>query len=366
MSQSITDQAVDIRSGEELDKAVLTSYLQQVLGNDAELTGLKQFPSGFSNLTYLLVTNKGEFVLRKPPHGANIKTAHDMEREYRVISALKPVFPYVPEPVAFEEDTSIIGTQFYLMERIQGLILRNRPPKGMELTSDFFKSISERTVDLLATLHGLDLEATGLGQMGKPEGYVERQVRGWVKRYFNAKTDELAEMEQAAEWLISWIDSHGDDPAIGAANAAFIHNDYKYDNLVLGTEAPYEIKAILDWEMATLGHPWMDLGTSLAYWFEKDDHPALKSYGLTWMPGNLTREEVVTRYEAQSGRSVDEVLFYYVFGAFKVGVIGQQIYYRYKKGFTQDPRFKALIHVIDACGKNIAQAIHHNRISNFR
>lgn len=365
MSESITDKAVAIRSGEELDQAVLETYLKKTMGNDLAISGLKQFPSGFSNLTYLVETNQGEFVLRKPPHGANIKTAHDMEREYRVISALKPTFPYVPNPVAFEEDESVIGTQFYLMERIKGLILRARPPKGMELNPDFFQSISNSSIDLLAKLHGLDLEATGLNKMGKPEGYVERQVKGWVKRYFNAKTDELKEMEAAAEWLSSWIETHRDDAAIGPQNAAFIHNDYKYDNLVLGTESPYEIKAILDWEMATLGHPWMDLGTSLAYWFEPKDHPALRSYNLTWMPGNLNREGVLQRYQEQSGTSVIDPVFYYVFGCFKVGVIGQQIYYRFKKGLTKDPRFAGLIHLIDACGKNIAVAIKHNRISNL-
>lgn len=366
MSESFTDKAVNIRSGEELDQAVLESYLKQTLGNRISITGLKQFPSGFSNLTYLIETNQGEFVLRKPPHGANIKTAHDMEREYRVISALKPVFPYVPNPVAFEENTDVIGTQFYLMERIKGLILRARPPKGMEITKEFFQSISTRSIDLLAQLHRLDLESTGLGKMGKPEGYVIRQVKGWVKRYFNAKTDELKEMEEAAEWLSNWIESNKDDPAIGPENAAFIHNDYKYDNLVLSTESPYEIKAVLDWEMATLGHPWMDLGTSLAYWFEDKDHPALKSYNLTWMPGNLTREEVLQRYQDQTQATIKDPVFYYVFGCFKVGVIGQQIYYRYKKGLTKDPRFAGLIHVIDACGKNISQAIRHNRISNFQ
>lgn len=365
MSDSILDKATDIRQGEGLDNGKLESYLRENLGNDLQLLELKQFPSGYSNLTYLLKTSQGDFVLRKPPHGANIKSAHDMEREYRVISGLKPVFPYVPNPIAFEESSELLGTQFYLMERISGLILRARPPRGMDLNESFFRSVSNSSIDLLAQLHQLDLSQTSLADMGRPEGYIDRQVNGWIKRYFNAKTDEIKGMEFAAEWLRSWLEENGSAPEVAQAKPAFIHNDYKYDNLVLSTEAPFRIKAVLDWEMATVGHPLMDLGTSLAYWCEATDNPALKAFSLTWMPGNLTREEVVARYESQTGTKVHDKIFYYVFGCFKVGVIAQQIYARFKKGVTQDPRFAALIHVIHACGTNIQLAVKHQRISNF-
>jgi aminoglycoside phosphotransferase (APT) family kinase protein len=363
MKEEIIDQASGIRKGEELDKSVLQDCLKQQLGADLEITAIKQFPSGYSNLTYLLETNRGEFVLRKPPLGANIKTAHDMEREFKVLSALKPVFPYVPNPITFESDTSLIGTQFYLMERISGLILRAQPPKGMQLTESFFQSISTSSIDLLAQLHQLDLKSTGLDQMGKPEGYVKRQVEGWVKRYFKAKTDELKEMEAAAEWLLDWINTHETSSAVN--QAAFIHNDFKYDNLVLSPESPFSIKAVLDWEMATLGHPLMDLGTTLAYWCEANDHPALKAFSLTWMPGNLSRQQVIQHYQKINATEIEDIIFYYVFGCFKVAVIGQQIYARYKKGLTKDPRFGGLIHVIRACGKNTQLAIQHNRINNF-
>jgi aminoglycoside phosphotransferase (APT) family kinase protein len=363
MNKPMLDQATATRKGEELDQSKLEIYLQSVLDKELKINTIKQFPSGYSNLTYLLETNQGEFVLRKPPHGANIKGGHDMHREFRVLSALKPTFPYVPNPISYTEDESIVETPFYVMERISGIILRAQAPKALDLTKDFFESIATSSVDLLAELHGLDLDKTGLADMGKPEGYVKRQVEGWVKRYFNAKTDELKEMEACAEWLLDWMQKHENDASI--KQAAFIHNDFKYDNLVLTSESPYKIKAVLDWEMATVGHPLMDLGTTLAYWCEAKDHPALKAFNLTWMEGNLTRDAVVKRYQQQTARNVDDILFYYIFGCFKVAVIGQQIYARYKKGLTKDPRFGALIHVIDACGKNTALAIHYNRINNF-
>ncbi len=278
MSNETLDSAVAVRQGEEINADKLGQYLQEKLGGSVQITEIKQFPSGYSNLTYLIETNQGEYVLRKPPYGANIKSAHDMEREFKVLSALKPIFPYVPDPVVLEKDESVIGTEFYMMERISGIILRAKPPKGMDLNADFFASISNSSVELLAKLHQIDLESSGLIKMGKPEGYVRRQVEGWVKRYFNAKTDELKEMEATAEWLNDWINANE-----GKTNeAAFIHNDFKYDNLVLTIESPYSIKAILDWEMATVGHPLMDLGTTLAYWCEANDHPALKAFNHTF------------------------------------------------------------------------------------
>jgi aminoglycoside phosphotransferase (APT) family kinase protein len=363
MSNPTLDNAVITRKGEELDQSKLEVYLQDVLGKNLKINEIKQFPSGYSNLTYLLETNQGEYVLRKPPHGANIKGGHDMHREFRVLSALKPIFPYVPNPINYSEEETLLGTPFYVMERISGIILRAQPPKGLNLSKDFFNSIANSSVDLLARLHKLDLDETGLADMGKPEGYVKRQVEGWVKRYFNAKTDELKEMEACADWLLDWVKQHENDASIN--QAAFIHNDFKYDNLVLTSEAPYQIKAILDWEMATVGHPLMDLGTTLAYWCEATDHPALKAFNLTWMEGNLTRKGVLKRYQQQTNMNVDGILFYYIFGCFKVAVIGQQIYSRYKKGLTKDPRFGALIHVIEACGKNTQLAIKFNRINNF-
>lgn len=351
------DQAVDIRKGEELPVNKLLPYLQaNIEGFGKELT-IRQFPSGFSNLTYLLRSESGEYVLRKPPHGANIKSAHDMGREFKVLSLLKPVYAYVPAPLCYEDTGEVLGTPFYVMERVEGIILRNKAPKGLELSPDFMRSLSEATTDHLAELHQLDIHRNNLKDFGKPEGYIQRQVEGWTRRYQKAATDDIGSMSKAAAWMLENLPKD--------YREAFIHNDYKYDNLVLSLEKPHDIKAVLDWEMATVGDPLMDLGTSLAYWGEANDHPALKPFSLTWLEGNLTREEVVARYFQKSQLPDTDMLFYYVFGAFKVGVIAQQIYARYQQGFTKDERFGALIHVVKACGRNAQQAIQLGKISGL-
>jgi aminoglycoside phosphotransferase (APT) family kinase protein len=351
------DKAVAAREGEVPDLYQLKKYLSSLLpGLDQELV-IEQFPGGYSNLTFLLKTSGKEYVLRKPPIGANIKSAHDMGREFNVLTALKPVYKPIPAPILFCNDANIIGSPFYLMERVKGIILRNRVPKGMELTPEIMKSVSESAVDNLAALHSIDLATTGLISLGKPEGYIQRQVDGWIKRYLAAETDTIEDMNKTAEWM------QGNVPPDGPP--AFIHNDYKYDNLVLDPGNINSIMAVLDWEMATVGDPLMDLGTSLGYWAEADDSDALKPFNLTWLPGNLTREEVVQRYAATKKIAVPDMLFYYVFGSFKIGVIVQQIYARFKKGFTRDERFAGLIHVVKACAANAQKAIKYNRISHF-
>jgi aminoglycoside phosphotransferase (APT) family kinase protein len=349
------DQAQKVREGESLDVEKLKSYLEEQTDDFGGDVAIRQFPSGYSNLTYLLKIGEKEYVLRRPPFGANIKSAHDMGREYKVLSALKPIYGQVPQPVLYCQDESVIGAPFYLMERVEGIILRNKPPQGMELTPNLMRSISEAAVDNLADLHNLDLQSSGLISMGKPEGYVQRQVEGWTKRYYNAETDKIDGMDKTARWM------QENQPA--ESTVAFIHNDYKYDNLVLDPKNPSNIIAVLDWEMATVGDPLMDLGTSLGYWAEANDSPALKPFNLTWTPGNLTRQEVVERYARRRGMEVPDMLFYYVFGAFKIGVIVQQIYARYKKGYTQDPRFAGLIHVVQACAANAEKAMQSGKIS---
>ena len=349
------DQAQKVREGESLNIEQLQAYLKEHLEGFSDDIEISQFPSGYSNLTYLLKSGKKEYVLRRPPFGANIKSAHDMGREFRVLSALKPIYGQVPQPVLYCEDESVIGAPFYLMERVKGIILRNQPPKGLELTPELMRSISAAAVDNLADLHSLDIEQSGLISMGKPEGYVERQVEGWTKRYYHAETERIDGMDQTAKWM------QENQPT--ESSVAFIHNDYKYDNLVLDPENPNQIIAVLDWEMATVGDPLMDLGTSLGYWAEANDSPALKPFSLTWTPGNLNRQQVVERYAQRRGIEIPDMLFYYVFGAFKIGVIVQQIYARYKKGHTQDPRFAGLIHVVQACATNAEKAIRFGSIS---
>lgn len=351
------DKAITAREGEVPDMDKLKHYLSSLLpGFEGELA-IEQFPGGYSNLTFLLKTPTREYVLRKPPKGANIKSAHDMGREFRVLTALKPLYKPIPAPILLCEDAAVIGSPFYIMERVRGVILRNKIPRGMVLSPAIMKSISESSVDNLAALHSIDFETTGLIQLGKPEGYVRRQVEGWIKRYVAAETDTNTDMNKTAEWMQANMPDDG--------SPAFIHNDYKYDNLVLDPDNLHNIIGVLDWEMATVGNPFMDLGTSLGYWAESGDHDALKPFNLTWLPGNMKREEVVQRYAEIKKITVPDMLFYYVFGSFKIGVIVQQIYARYKKGFSSDERFAGLLYVVNACATNAQKAIQYKRICHF-
>lgn len=348
------DSAKDIRKGEELDLEKLKVYLSKNLESFSGAIEISQFPSGFSNLTYLLKAGDKEYVLRRPPFGANIKGGHDMSREFRVLSALDGVYSKSPKPVLFCDDHEVMGADFYMMERVKGVILRGRPPKDIVLQPELMRSISEATVNHLAELHLIDLETSGLADFGKPEGYTQRQVEGWIGRYYKAETDKLPQMDEAAEWMKANIPEQ--------KYVSLIHNDYKYDNLILNPQKLDEIIAVLDWEMATIGNPLMDMGTSLAYWAQASDSDILKPFSLTWLPGNYTRAEFVEQYEKKTGFDLSDQLFYYVFGAFKIGVIIQQIYARYKKGLTQDPRFANLIYAVKACGENAVNALEKDKI----
>ena len=349
------DQPTNTRAGEELDTQKLQDYLRdKVEGFDKEIT-IKQFPEGYSNLTYFVQAGEYEYVLRRPPFGANIKSAHDMEREFTVLTKLRETgFTKVPDAVHLCVDESVMGVKFYLMKRVKGIIHRNRLPKDVRVSEESFRALSKATIDQLVKLHQIDIHTSGLDALGKPEGYVQRQVEGWIKRYVNAQTDDIASMNEVSVWMMKNIPT--------TSRTSFIHNDFKYDNLVLNPNDLTDIIAILDWEMATVGDPLMDLGTTLAYWAEPNDSEALRPFSLTWMPGNLTRKEVVEYYQQQSGTPIDSIVFYYAFGAFKVGVICQQIYHRFKKGLTNDSRFASLIYVINACGANARRAIEKNRI----
>lgn len=351
------DSARAIRPGEELDIGRLEAYLAAHLPETSGTLAIEQFPGGFSNLTYLLRIGERELVLRRPPFGANIKNAHDMGREYRLLQALRPSYGKVPNPLLYCQDEHIIGAPFYVMERVWGVILRARPPRDMTLSPELMRGLSDATVDALADLHLFDYQSAGLGDIGRPIDYVERQVRGWATRYVNARTDEVAGMERAARWLDDHIPA--DQSGTGAA---LIHNDFKYDNLVLDPTNLVHIRAVLDWEMATIGEPLFDLGTTLAYWTEANDAPALQQFGLTHLPGNLSREQVVERYAARTGRDVGNINYAYVFGLFKVGVILQQIYARYRRGHTQDERFAALIGLVRLIGEQAVGAIERRRI----
>ncbi|GAB3700439.1 phosphotransferase family protein [Spirosoma flavus] len=332
-----------VRSGEELDAEVLNTYLQQHVPEMGPVLSVQQFPGGFSNLTYCLKTEEQEYVLRRPPFGANIKGGHDMGREFRVLSLLRGHYDKIPEPIVYCESTDVLGAPFYIMKRVSGIILRASMAPKLNLPEALMRQLSEALVDNLVEIHALDIQQTGLAQLGKPAGYVQRQVEGWIRRYQAAETDSISAMNQIGDWL------QGNYPPEQAP--AFLHNDYKFDNVVLtpdpstGEPTPV-ITGVLDWEMATVGDPLMDLGATLAYWSEAGDSPAYRNFNLTWLPGNLTRQDVVRRYAERSGRDVSSILFYYVFGLYKNAVIAQQIYARWKQGHSQDARFGHLLPVI--------------------
>jgi aminoglycoside phosphotransferase (APT) family kinase protein len=351
------DQARPVRDGEQLDVAKLSDYMAGHLPGPGQPLSVEQFLHGHSNLTYLITVGTDEWVLRRPPFGNRVKTAHDMGREYRILSRLCAVYPQAPRPVLYCEDESILGAPFYLMERRRGVILRGAHTADRPLTPDLIRRLCETLVDRMAELHALDYRAAGLEEVGKPQGYVERQVTGWIKRYQDARLDEIPDLERAAAWLA------GNLPA-ESAGASLIHNDFKFDNLVLDPADLTQIVALLDWEMATIGDPLMDLGTTLAYWTEASDPEPLHFHivGPTKEPGSLTRREIVERYAHQTGRDVSNMLFCYVCGLFKVAVIGQQIYARYVRGMTKDPRFAGFNKLVAALGIGAVRAIDARRI----
>lgn len=351
----VLDQPTTIRQGEELDQRALATYLTTELPDLSGSIQIRQFPSGFSNLTYLLYIGDKEFVLRRPPFGATIRSAHDMGREYRVLSGLRRVYAKVPRPLLYCEDETVLGAPFYLMERVQGTILRAQPPTDLLLTAPLMKQLSFAAIDTLAEIHGLDMTAAGLADLGRPVGYVERQIQGWQRRYQNAQTESLPLLDEVMQWL-----AHHQPPS---GTATLIHNDFKYDNLVLDPADLTKVVAVLDWEMCTIGDPLMDLGTTLGYWIEANDPPALVDmFGLTALPGNANRGELVVRYQQVSGRTVTDPLFYYVYGLFKIAVIIQQIYQRYRQGSTQDPRFAKLDQVVRDCAYLATLALDKDRI----
>jgi aminoglycoside phosphotransferase (APT) family kinase protein len=352
MPEPKIDKPTTVREGEQLDAAKLSQYLNNQVADFGQITDIQQFPGGYSNLTYFLKTDTDqEYVLRKPPVGAkNIKGGHDMGREFRVLSTLKNAgYTQIPTPIAFCEDETIMDCPFYVMERVQGVILRAHSAPKLGLSAQTMRSLSESMADTLVDLHGIDIQATGLVNLGKPEGYIQRQVEGWYKRYQNSQTDDLPAVEQLYQWLTKSMPIEG--------RPTLIHNDFKYDNVVLNANDLTQIIALLDWEMCTVGDPLMDLGTSLSYWSEAGDDAFTKSFNLTWLDGNLTRQEFANRYAERSGRDVSNILYFYVFGLFKNTVVMQQIYARWKKGFTKDERFAGLLVGMQALTNTAVKAI---------
>jgi len=347
---------VTIRAGEELPVERLADYLHQTFPDSGTQLTVEQFPDGYSNLTYLLRLGTKELVLRRPPFGNQVASAHDMGREFRMLSRLSEVFSAAPRPELFCDDVNIIGSPFYLMERRHGLILRKKLPAGRTIDAEMACRMSCALIDNLAALHAIDYQAAGLSDMGKPEGYVQRQVTGWTKRYSQAQTSVVPTMDSVAKWLNEHMPSE--------TGASVIHNDYKYDNVMLDDTDLTSIVAVLDWEMATIGDPLMDLGTSLGYWVQTTDPVALQhaAFGPTAIPGSLTRQELVERYQERTGVAVPDVIFYYSFGLFKLAAIVQQIYARFVRGNTTDPRFARLDQLVLLLGEQADQTLQSGTI----
>jgi aminoglycoside phosphotransferase (APT) family kinase protein len=348
------DESIPLKQGEQFDIAVLNQYLKHhapALGN---ITSVTRFPGGYSNITYCLETENKAYVLRMPPAGASIQSAHDMGREFRVISLLQPHFNKVPAVYHYCENTAVIGFPFYIMERMKGVVLRAGNAPKMQIDPSLMHQISIALVDNLVELHAIDIVKTQLIQLGKPEGYVNRQVTGWIKRYYAAETDLIENMNKIADWLSKNFPRE--------QQPTFLHNDYKYDNVILDPNQLSKIIGVLDWEMATVGDPLMDVGASLAYWFEAEEETILRTYNLTWLPGNLSRKEFVALYAEKTNRDVSDILFYYIFGLFKNAVIGQQIYHRWKQGNSNDARFGGLLPLIQLLSLKAVNALERNSI----
>jgi aminoglycoside phosphotransferase (APT) family kinase protein len=352
-----------VRAGEELDLAALDRFLRERLsGQTAEFETanleVEQFPGGHSNLTYLVRYGAQEFVLRRPPVGPVAPTAHDMPREFKLLSVIHPSFPLAPAPILLCDDASIIGVPFYLMERRSGRILR---AGNSEIDHASRRQLSAAVIDTLADLHAVEIHSTGIAKIGKPAGFVARQVRGWTERWQRSKTGEVSEMDEVISWLNVRL------PPDDGSDATIVHNDFKLDNLMLDRDHPARVVAVLDWEMCTVGDPLIDVGLALTYWTMLAGGSAGRSAGgsagvsegtsaegsvgeggdpnsslraITNGPGWFTREEFLSRYRAKTGRDLSRIVFYETFARFKVAVVIQQIYFRYTKGQTHDDRFR--------------------------
>lgn len=330
---SLIDEARAVREGEELDLAAIDAFLRQQLPDLQGTPALQQFSGGASNLTYLLRYENRDLILRRPPFGKKAKGAHDMVREARIMQALRPVYPYVPEVLALCQDEAVMGCDFYVMQRFSGVIPRQNFPRELALTPEKTRALCASVIDKLVELHKVDIQAAGLSSLGKGEGYVARQVSGWSERYRNARTPDVQDFEQVMSWL------EAKKPAQEVA-ITLIHNDFRLDNVVLDPQDLHVI-GVLDWEMATLGDPLMDLGGALAYWVQADDDPVfqLMRRQPSNAPGMMTREEVIRYYGERTGFRVDNFDFYLVFGLFRLAGIAQQIWYRYYHGQTTNPAF---------------------------
>ncbi len=339
----LIDQPVPLRDEDSLPVEALAGWLSQQVDGLTGVPAVAQFPGGASNLTYLLTFDDREFVLRTPPRGRKAASSHDMGREARVMAALAGRFP-VPAVVAQCPDASVIGQPFYVMDRVRGLILRSDPPAGLAFGPQIAAAVADGMIRRLAQLHQLDPADLGLAELDKGPGYVARQVRGWSERYRAARLPDSPD----GEAVMAWLDAH-QPPDV---RRCLIHNDWRFDNLILDPADLQRILAVLDWEMSTIGDPLLDLGCALAYWVQDDDDTVFQALRRqpTNVPGMPSRDEVVRRYCELSGLPLDSdaFIFYETFGLFRLAVIAQQIYYRFAAGQTHNPALAAFSTAVGA------------------
>lgn len=328
------DQALEVRGEDALDVEAIHQFVKAHLPDVQGELRMKQFRGGASNLTYQLSFDHADFILRCAPKGTKAKSAHDMAREFRVMQCLKPVYPYVPQMLAFCEDTTLIGREFYIMEKLTGIIPRANLPKDLKLSPEQTRQLCLSVIDKLIELHQIDVEKADLQQFGKGAGYCRRQIEGWTQRYQKAKTWNVPAFSYVMDWLAANLPQE--------ERTCFIHNDFRFDNVVLNANDPMQVIGVLDWEMATVGDPLMDLGNSLAYWVQADDdfiHKMLRRQP-THLPGMLRRDEVVRYYCDRMGYRQQDFTFYEVYGLFRLAVIVQQIYYRYHHKQTRNKAYR--------------------------
>jgi aminoglycoside phosphotransferase (APT) family kinase protein len=324
---------IEVRPDEQLNQVNLAAYLRDKLDGAIQALSIRQFGGGAANLTYLLSFGSHQYVLRRPPIGPIAPSAHDMAREYRVLSTLYHVFPYAPNAYLLCDDLNVIGAPFIVMERRQGVVVRRSLPDVYATVSDAPQRMSLALVDALADLHAINYTALGLGSLGKPDGFIDRQIEGWYGRWNKAKVDDVLEMDRVYEWLKKHVPS--------SSIPTLVHNDYKLDNVMLAREDPNKLVAIFDWDMCTLGDPLADLGTLLTYWTEPSDPPYLQLTAMMPIGDHRfpSRNALIKRYAERSGRDVSGIQFYHTLGLYRLVVICAQIYIRYKRGQTQDQRF---------------------------
>lgn len=352
MSDRGLNPTIAIRPDEDLDWAALDDCLKAHIQGLSGQPEISQFPGGNSNLTYRVSYPDHDLVVRRPPFGTRPKSGHSMIREYRVMKALRPVYPEVPRVYFHCADESVIGAEFYVMDRVPGHLVKHEFPQDWRVEPEQARRLCLAFVDQLVRLHQVDVEAIGLGDFGQPQGYVERQILGWNQRYERVLTDDVDDFSDVRQWLAE----HRPE---GETAAALVHGDFRIDNMILDRDDPTRIVAVLDWEICALGDPLMDLGNTLAYWVQADDPATLRTVKMqpSDAPGMLTRDEILTCYGERTGLPTTGFDFYLASGTFRLAVILQQIYYRFVQGQTRDPRFAGFGLLVNALGEHARRLI---------